>query len=147
MKKFIKALEDNGIMKRIVDSAVITEKITGEPVSIGGLEMILDFHMTIDEDLEDIFLQEAHAIAVKSIFKYVQEQILERQKAEYVADIDMENLFKKMTGQKEAEEPVKKPEVPNDLEKKIEEMVLGSLQDVVKELFTDMMKPMFDDCK
>lgn len=32
MKKFIKALEDNGGMGRIVNSAILTEKVTGRPV-------------------------------------------------------------------------------------------------------------------
>lgn len=95
MKKFIKALEDQGIMEGIITSGIVTEKITGEPVSIGGLEMILDFHMTIDEELEDIFLQEAHAIAMKSVFKYVQKQILERQKVEAMDCVDFKGMFEK----------------------------------------------------
>lgn len=76
MKRFIKALEDNGAMDRIVKSAFETEKITGRPVSQEGLNLILDFEMAIDEDLEDIFLQEAHKIAVKSVFKYMQKRLL-----------------------------------------------------------------------
>ena len=86
MKKFIKALENKGIMKSIVDSAIRGEKFIGSPMEQGALEMILEFEMSNDEDLEDIFLQEAHAIAMNSVFKYVQKQIEEKKKTDDVED-------------------------------------------------------------
>lgn len=148
MKKFIKALEDKGIMENIVTSGIITEKMTGIPVGHEGLEMILDFHMTIDEDPEDIFLQEAHAIAVKSIFKYVQKQIAERQKVEALNDVDFEGLFAKATGKAPVKEEVKKEE-SKDLNAKIEDMIMKSMSRVMDNVIADVLKASLtsDDCK
>lgn len=84
MKKFIKELEDRGIMKTMVDSAIITEKITGCPVRQDGMEMILGLRMKTDEDLEDIFIKEAMETAMKSVFEYLQEQISEKKKEQSV---------------------------------------------------------------
>lgn len=146
MKKFIKALEGKGIMKEIVDSAVITEKMMGRPVQQDGLEMILDFHMTIDENLEDIFLQEAHAIAVKSIFKYVQKQVVERQKVEALVGVDTDALYAKATGKTASKEQVQKEE-SKDLNARIEDMVMESMSKALDDMFGNMLKSMFDDCK
>jgi hypothetical protein len=146
MKKFIKALEDKGIMKGIVDSAIITENITGCHVNQNGLEMILDFHMMKDEDLEDIFLQEAHAIAVKSVFKYVEKQIAERQKVEAMNGVDFDALFAKATGKTPSNEDAKKEE-SKDLDAKIEDIMLESLSKALDEIFDDILKKMVNDCK
>lgn len=137
MKKFIKALEDKGIMKSIVDSAVITENITGCHVNQNGLEMILDFNMMKDEDLEDIFLQEAHAIAVKSVFKYVEKQIAERQKVEAMNDVDFDALFEKATGKTPSKEESK------NLDAKIEDMMLKSMSKALDEMFSEILKNNF----
>ena len=136
MKKFIQALEEQGIMEAIVESAISTERITGIPVGQEVLEMILDFHMMIDEDLEDLFLQEASAIAMRSIFKHVQKKVVERQKVEAMNDVDFDGLFAKATGKVPLKEEVKK--------------AIDSLNEEIKKLnesFADMTKSWFDDCK
>lgn len=148
MKKFIKALEDKGIMEAIVVSGVFTEKVTGRPAPQDGLEMILDLHMWQDEELEDIFLQEAHAIAVKSVFKYVQKQIVERQKVNALNDVDFEGLFAKATGKAPLKEEVKKEE-SKDLNAKIEDMIMKSMSRVMDNVIADVLKASLtsDDCK
>lgn len=149
MKKFIEALEKNGGMGRIVNSAILSEKVTGRPVSQEGLHLILEFEMAMDENLEDIFLQEAHAIAVKSVFKYVQKQIVERQKVEAMNGVDFDGLFAKATGKtpsKEQKEQEQKEE-SKDLNDRIEDMVLKSMSKALDEMFGNMLKATFDDCK
>ena len=106
MKKFIKELEDRGIMKEMVDSAIITEKITGCPVNQDGMELVLGFHMGFEEDLEDLFVEESNAIAMNSVFKYFQKLITERQKVEALNDVDFDALFakvKELTSSKKVE--------------------------------------------
>lgn len=143
MKNFIKALEDKGIMKSMIDSAILTEKITGTPVGQNCLEMILDCNFEEDEDLEDIFLQEAHEIAMKSVFKYVQKQIEERQKVEALDSVDFDTLFKKAIEQ----EPSKKDVQEKSLDDKIEEILLESMSKVFSNALEDILKDMFKDCK
>lgn len=146
MKKFIKALEDKGIMERIVDSGIFTEKMTGRPIEQGGLEMILEFEMVKDENLEDIFLQEAHAIAVNSIFKYVQKQIVERRKVEAMDNVDVDGLFAKATGKTPSKEAEQKKE--SNVEKLAEEFVMNAIADSIggtlgalfKEMLAESMK-------
>lgn len=146
MKKFIEALEKNGGMGRIVNSAIMSEKVTGRPVQQEGLHMILDFEMAMDENLEDIFLQEAHAIAVKSVFKYVQKQIVERQKVEAMNGVDFDGLFAKATGKTPSKEAEQKKET--NVEKLAEEFVMnaiaesigGTLGALFKEMLTESMK-------
>lgn len=141
MKKFIKALEDRGIMKSIVNSAILTEKVTGCSVNQEGLAMILDFKMTNDENLKDIFIQEAHEIAVKSVFEYVQKQIDEKEKVEALNNVDVEELFKKAT----RNAPIK--EESKDMNDKIEDMLLESFSRVMDDVLTDLFKNMMDDGK
>ena len=146
MKRFIKALEDNGAMDRIVKSAFETEKLTGRPVSQEGLNLILDFEMAMDVDLEDIFLQEAHKIAVKSVFKYMQKKVVEKQKIEALNDVDVDALFAKATGKKPSKKQVQKEE-SKDLNDKIEEMVLESMSKALDGLFSDVLKAIINDCE
>lgn len=133
-------------MERTVDSGIFTEKMTGRPVGQNGLEMILELEMTRGEDLEDIFLQEAHAIAMNSIFKYVQKQIVERQKVEAMDNVDFDGLFAKATGKTPSKEAEQKKET--NVEKLAEEFVMnaiaesigGTLGALFKEMLTESMK-------
>lgn len=108
--------------------------------------MILEFEMAMDENLEDIFLQEAHAIAVKSVFKYVQKQIVERQKVEAMNGVDVDALFAKATGKTPSKEAEQKKET--NVEKLAEEFVMnaiaesigGTLGALFKEMLTESMK-------
>lgn len=121
MKKFIKALESSGIMENIVRSAIMTEKLTGMPVGQSGVEMVLEEHMSEDEDLEDVFLQEAHEIAMKSVFEHVQKQIEEQKKLE-VMNVDKLK------------------------DKEIEAIIEAIAKKFIDEAF-DILKNMIDDCK
>jgi hypothetical protein len=143
MKNFIKALEDKGIMNILVNSAILTEKITGIPVAQNGLEMILEHKFKEDEDLEDMFLQEAHGIAMKSVFKYVQKQIEERQKVEALNDVDFDTLFKKAFGQESSKKNVQE----KSLDDEIEERLLESMSKAFSNALEDIVKDMFKDCK
>ena len=134
MKRFIKALEDKGIMENLVDSGVSTEKMTGASVRQQGMELILQYEMMKDEDLEDIFLQEAHAIAMESVFEHVKKQIDERHKVEVMEDVDVDALFAKATG---------KTPFREDLDGKIEEMLLNSLSRVLDDVLSDVLKSKF----
>jgi hypothetical protein len=136
MKKFIKALEDGGVMERIISSGTMLEKWGGS-ISEEGLNEILESVMKSDENLEDIFLQEAHAIAVKSVFKCVQKKILERQKIEALNHVNVDALFAKATGKK----PVKE-------EPKIDYITTTrALSALFDEMFVDILRNRFDDGK
>jgi hypothetical protein len=141
MKKFIKELEDKGIMKRIVESGVFTENLTGHCVDVSGLEMILEREMSMDEDLEDIFLQEAHEIAMNKVFEYVHKQIEERQKVDALNDVDFDDLFAKATSK---EEKIKKNE---DLESKIEDAFMESVSKAFETVISDMLRKAVEDNK
>ena len=75
MKNFIKALDERGITEAIVKSAIMTEKVTGRSITKGGLALILDYHMTEDEELEDIFLMDAHEIALDIVLDCIQKNV------------------------------------------------------------------------
>ena len=108
MKKFIKALEDAGIMKKMVNSACKVEKMTGEPIKQRGMEMILELELARNEELLEIFFEETNEIAMKSIFKYLQKQILERQKTESLEEVDVDSLLEKALGKTSSKEESKK---------------------------------------
>ena len=128
MKNFIKKLEDRGTMEIMVKSAISTEKIAGRPVSQIGLEMFLEKQMEEDEELEDIFLQEAHYMAMKSVFEYMQKKIEERKEVEAS---NRESLVEK----------------PKDREEVIEDIILSSFSRVVDDVLKDILKNMMDDLK
>lgn len=77
MKKFIKALEDRGVIKNLVDTAFTSERVLGCPIRKEAVEVILEFEMMQNENLEDIFLQEAHELAMNLVFEHVQKQVAE----------------------------------------------------------------------
>lgn len=137
MKKFIKALEDKGIMEKIIDSGIRTEKMTGRPVEQGGLETILGFEAMRNKDLEEIFIQESHAIAMNSIFKYVQKQIVERQKVEALVGVDTDALYAKATGKTSSKEAEPKEEM--NIEDFIMNSIAESVGDALGELFKTML--------
>ena len=146
MKKFIKALEDKGTIEFLVSSSMFTEEISGGSISMNDVEKILDLEFRRDEDLEHIFLEEAHIVAKKSVFEYVKKQILERQKAEVMNKVDFDGLLEKATGNM----PEQKKE-SKDLDAKIEDMLFESLSKVAdelfKELFNNITKNILDDGK
>lgn len=143
MKKFIKALEEKGIMEKLIDSLVVSEKFAGIPVgqTQDAVKMILEFEMSKEEELEDLFLQEAHEIAMTFVFEYVKKQIVEKQKVEALNGVNFNALFEKATKKKEI---LKKDE---ELDKKIENLVLDAMEKTLHEFLGDMLKNMFDDCK
>lgn len=75
MKNFIKALDERGITETIVKSVIMTEKVTGYSITKGGLALILDHITTEDEELEDIFLRDAHEIALDIVLDCIQKNV------------------------------------------------------------------------
>lgn len=128
MKKFIKALEDNGGMKRIVDSAITKERLSGTSITEEGLNLLLDFEMAFNNESEDIFLQEARKLAVKKVFEYVQKQVEE----------------KKSKTDKMDDASVDKKE---DIDEKIEDMIMECMSKALDSVLADVLKHAFDSCK
>ena len=75
MKKFIKALERERITDSIIRTAVLGNKLVGLP-SFDSKDMnaILDIVFKDDEDLEDLFLQEAREVAVNIVLEYIKKK-------------------------------------------------------------------------
>ena len=120
MKKFIKALEDKGIMKNIVKSYVMTEKQIGsvdcEEAEEGmkhGLNLILDVELIRDDELCDIFFEEIREIGTSIVCEHVKR--LAKEKSKETINVDV--------------------------------ISRSSLENIVKKIVTDLMKSEQDDCK
>lgn len=120
MKKFIKALEDKGVMDNIVKSYIMTEKQIGsvdyEEAEEGmkhGLHLILDLEMIRDDELCDIFFKEMTDIGFNIVYEHVKQLVGEKSKETINVDV----------------------------------ISRSSLENIVKKIVTDLMKSEQDDCK
>lgn len=125
MKEFIKALEDKGIMEGIIESHIFAQSLVKHPIDKGGLEMILNLEMADDEELSDLFDEEACNLATDAVFKYVQEKVLEKEAEKALDDVDVDGLFEKATCEKKT---VKFDESLHDALSKIFEAILDDLK-------------------
>ena len=89
MKKFIELLENNGGMKRIIHTGILSKKMLDVPLYKESFDVILDIEMSMDKELEKAFFKFAYESAKENVFNYVCEQI-ERQTEKQVELDEME---------------------------------------------------------
>ena len=83
MKKFIEVLKEKGIMDRMIDSVKKTNKVTGKDnASVSAISLTLKLEMLTDEELFNMFIDEATEHAFKHVTEYVNAQVQESEKTE-----------------------------------------------------------------
>lgn len=83
MKKFIEVLKEKGIMDRMIDSVKKTNKVTGKDKAyVSSISLILKLEMLKDEELFNMFIDEATEHAFKHVTEYVNAQVQESEKTE-----------------------------------------------------------------
>ena len=94
MKKFIKELENRGIIERLVNSV---RKYGRDEVNISIVSIIMQVEMSKDNDLFEVFMDEVHEIAFNTVIEYVNNQIHEAEKTDALKSVDPDALFAKAT--------------------------------------------------
>lgn len=83
MKKFIEVLKEKGIMDRMIDSVKKTNKVTGKDnASFSSISLIFKLEMLKDEELFNMFIDEATEYLFKHVTEYVNAQVQESEKTE-----------------------------------------------------------------
>lgn len=136
MKKFIEAINEKGITRKIVKCIKLAKKQTGDSDSdsdsegtFDAIKIILKIEMMKDEKLFDVFYDEIQELGFKFIAEYIDEQIQESEKIDAMNKVDPDALFRKATGQEDNEENHEAED------------------DKVGKAFFDFLNALFDDLK